>query len=122
MPKKIPMRTCIGCGQVRQKKDLIRIVRTPEGNLLVDRTGRTNGRGAYLCRNPECLEKAFRRKSLNRAFAAEISAEDVNAVREELTQIMAQSGEGRNASVGQETGQRKAGPAATADSGREGPE
>lgn len=88
MPKKIPMRTCIGCGQVREKKDLIRIVRTPEGKLLVDPTGKTNGRGAYLCRNPECLEKAFRRKSLNRAFAAEISAEDIKAVREQLAEMV----------------------------------
>lgn len=92
MPKKVPMRTCIGCGQVREKKDLIRIVRTPEGELLVDRTGKTNGRGAYLCRNPECLEQAFRRKSLNRAFAAEIPREDVDAVKAELADLVRSTG------------------------------
>ena len=56
--KKIPTRTCTGCRQVKNKKDLIRVVRDKEGNVFVDVTGRQNGRGAYICPNEECLEKA----------------------------------------------------------------
>ena len=72
MPKKIPMRTCIGCGTTKPKKELIRIVLTPEGELLVDRTGRANGRGAYLCDDPDCLQKAIKRKALSRAFRTQV--------------------------------------------------
>lgn len=68
MPKKIPMRTCIGCGAVRPKKELIRIVMTPEGEIIPDRTGRANGRGAYLCNDPACLLKAQKRRGMERAF------------------------------------------------------
>lgn len=68
MPKKIPMRTCIGCGAVRPKKELIRIVMTKEGEILLDQTGRANGRGAYLCDDPLCLQKAKKRKGLQKAF------------------------------------------------------
>ena len=69
MPKKIPMRTCIGCGAVKPKKELIRIVLTQEGELLADRTGRANGRGAYLCDDSACLEKAIRKKVLEEPSA-----------------------------------------------------
>ena len=68
MPKKVPMRTCIGCGSTKEKKELLRIVMTPEGAVLADPTGRRNGRGAYLGRDPECLRKAVKRMSLQRAF------------------------------------------------------
>ena len=75
MPKKIPMRTCIGCGAVKPKKELIRIVLTQEGELLADRTGRANGLGAYLCDDSACLEKAIRKKSLGRAFRTQVPPE-----------------------------------------------
>lgn len=75
MPKKIPMRTCIGCATSKPKKELIRIVLSPEGNILVDRTGRANGRGAYLCDDPACLQKAVKRKALNRAFRTSVPEE-----------------------------------------------
>lgn len=68
MPKKIPMRMCVACRQMRPKKELLRVVRTPEGAVLVDATGRANGRGAYLCHNPECFHKAVRIKALERAL------------------------------------------------------
>lgn len=68
MPKKIPMRQCVGCGEMKEKKTLIRIVRTPEGEIILDRTGRANGRGAYLCDNPACLQAARKKKALARAF------------------------------------------------------
>ena len=72
MPKKIPMRTCIGCGTSKPKKELIRIVLTREEELLVDKTGRANGRGAYLCDDPACLQRAIKRKALNRAFRTQV--------------------------------------------------
>ncbi len=81
MPKKIPMRQCVGCGEMKEKKSLIRIIRTPEGQIILDRTGRANGRGAYICDNPACLAAARKRKSLNRAFKMQVPEE----VYEELT-------------------------------------
>ncbi len=84
MPKKIPMRTCIGCGACRDKNMLIRVVRPPEGGLLLDPSGRANGRGAYLCRTPECLEKALKRKALTRVFHTEVSREAAERITQEL--------------------------------------
>lgn len=75
MPKKIPMRRCVGCGEVKSKKELIRVIRTPEGEICLDLTGRANGRGAYLCNNPDCLKKAQKRRSLGRSLGCEIPQE-----------------------------------------------
>ena len=72
MPKKIPMRMCVACREMRPKKELVRVVRTPEGETLVDVTGRANGRGAYLCHNIVCLERAIRSKALERALETKI--------------------------------------------------
>ncbi len=85
--KKIPERTCIGCGQKKEKKDLIRIVHTPEDTFSIDPTGRKNGRGAYICRDSACLEKAIKRKALDRAFKVTVSEETQQALREELIQL-----------------------------------
>ena len=60
--KKIPLRMCTGCMEMKPKKELIRVVKTPEGEVTVDLTGKKSGRGAYICRNIECLEKAFKAK------------------------------------------------------------
>lgn len=73
--KKIPQRTCIGCREKRDKKDLIRIVKDKEGNITVDRTGKANGRGAYICDDVTCLDKAIKSKSLQRNFETEITNE-----------------------------------------------
>ena len=81
MPKKIPMRMCVSCREMKPKKELVRIVRTPEGQVLLDRTGRANGRGAYLCENPDCLVKAVKSKALDRAL-------DVKIGQETLDQLM----------------------------------
>ena len=70
--KKRPQRTCLGCREVRNKNELVRIVRTPEGEVIVDARGRANGRGAYICNNAECLRKAVRTKALERALKVEI--------------------------------------------------
>lgn len=73
--KKIPMRMCTGCHEMKPKKELIRIVKTPEGEIKVDFTGKLNGRGAYICNSVECLLKAQKQKSLSRAFACPIADE-----------------------------------------------
>ncbi len=85
MEKKIPMRSCAGCGEKKSKKELVRIVRTPEGTVKVDRSGRANGRGTYLCDNPECLAKARKRHSLFRALGTEIPPEVYDQLEEELS-------------------------------------
>ena len=82
--KKIPMRQCIGCGEMKPKKELIRILRTTEGELLVDATGKKNGRGAYLCNS---MEKACKRKGLERAFQMAVPAEVYEALKRGLEQI-----------------------------------
>lgn len=68
MAKKIPLRQCIGCGEMKPKKELLRILRTEDGSILLDVTGRKNGRGAYICPNAECLKKAAKSKGLERSF------------------------------------------------------
>jgi len=75
--KKVPQRMCVGCGQLKAKKELIRIVRTPEGVIELDTSpsGKRPGRGAYLCRNPECLAKAVKGKRLERALEQPVSDE-----------------------------------------------
>lgn len=75
MPKKIPMRRCTGCGEMKEKKDLIRVVRTPEGDIRIDQTGKINGRGAYLCDDPACLRKAQKKRSLQRSLDTAIPDE-----------------------------------------------
>ena len=69
------MRTCIGFRVQKQKIDLIRVVKDKENNIFIDKTGKANGRGAYLCNDKNCLEKAIKSKALNRAFTTEISEE-----------------------------------------------
>ena len=85
MPKKIPMRMCIACREKKAKKELIRVVRTPEGAICVDRTGRANGRGAYLCDSVACLERAVKTKALERALETPVEEAVFLALRETLT-------------------------------------
>src|SRR3990170_2970064 len=80
-PKRIPSRTCVGCGTVAAKRDLVRVVRTPEGGVLPDPSGRQPGRGAYLCRDPLCWEQAARRGRLERALRTKLSAADADNLR-----------------------------------------
>lgn len=82
--KKIPMRTCIGCNNVKPKKELIRIVKTTEGEVLLDFTGKKNGRGAYVCRDISCLEKAIKTKRLSRAFEMPIENEVYEKLKVEI--------------------------------------
>ena len=82
--KNIPNRTCIGCNQIKPKKELIRIVKNKEGNIFVDKTGKANGRGAYLCDNIECLEKAIKTKKLERTFEVAIESKIYEDLRGEM--------------------------------------
>lgn len=82
--KKIPQRMCIGCQTMKPKKELIRVVKNAEGNIKVDLTGKSPGRGAYICKSSECLEKAIKQKRLEKAFETSISEEIYNGLRDEL--------------------------------------
>ena len=84
MEKKIPMRQCLGCGEMKDKRTLMRVLKTPEDEIVLDLTGKKNGRGAYLCKNPECLTKAFKNKGLERAFKMSVSEEVINRLKEEI--------------------------------------
>ena len=79
--KKIPLRTCMGCNEKKPKKELIRIVKNKEGNISIDRTGKQEGRGAYICDNPECLEKVIKSKRLERVLETTISQEIYESLR-----------------------------------------
>ena len=75
MEKKIPMRQCLGRREMKPKKELIRVVRSPEGEISLDFKGKASGRGAYVCPNPRCLKKAIKARALERAFSAQIPPE-----------------------------------------------
>ena len=75
MQKKIPMRQCLGCREAKPKKELIRVVRSPEGEISLDFKGKASGRGAYVCPDPKCLKKAIKARALERAFSAQIPLE-----------------------------------------------
>lgn len=82
--KKIPMRMCNGCMEMKPKKELIRVVKTNEEEVLVDLTGKKSGRGAYVCKSIECLEKAFKAKRLNKNLQTNISNDIYNKLKEEI--------------------------------------
>lgn len=83
--KKVPMRKCISCGEMIGKKGAVRIVRTPEGEIVLDKTGKMNGRGAYLCRDLNCFSAAKKGKKLERSFKRQISEEIYEKILKELT-------------------------------------
>lgn len=87
MVKKIPMRQCIGCGEMKSKKEMLRILKTAEDEITLDATGRKNGRGAYLCFSRDCLEKAIRKKGLERSFKMKIPKEVYERLGEEFEKI-----------------------------------
>lgn len=85
MARKVPLRKCTGCHEMKDKRQLIRVVRTKEGDMSIDRTGKKNGRGAYICPSSACLEKAIKNKGLERSFKVNIPSEVYDALKEELT-------------------------------------
>lgn len=84
MQKKIPMRQCLGCREMKPKKELIRVVKSPEGEISLDFRGKANGRGAYVCPNAGCLKKAVKAKALERAFSCQIPQEVYDALNEQM--------------------------------------
>ncbi|MDD3693071.1 MAG: YlxR family protein [Oscillospiraceae bacterium] len=82
--RKVPMRMCTGCGEMKPKKELVRVVKSPEGEITLDLTGRKPGRGAYVCQRRECLKVARKAKRLEKAFQCAIPAEVYNRLEEEL--------------------------------------
>lgn len=84
MAKKIPMRQCVGCGEMKSKKEMMRVLRCGDGSIVLDATGRKNGRGAYLCRNRDCLAKAIKSKGLDRSFKMSIPREIYDNLEKEF--------------------------------------
>lgn len=82
--RKVPMRQCTGCQEMKNKKEMIRVLKTSEGEILLDATGKKNGRGAYLCRSMDCLEKAIRSRGLERSLKVKIPYEVYETLKEEL--------------------------------------
>lgn len=82
--KKVPLRLCVGCGEMKPKKEMIRVVLTPEGEIVLDVTGKKNGRGAYVCKSPECLKAAHKNKGLNRSLKTNISEEIFSVLEKEM--------------------------------------
>ena len=82
--KKVPLRRCAGCNEQKSKKEFVRVVRTPEGNIILDETGKANGRGVYLCPNKACLQKARKAKRLERNLDVQIPDEIYARLEEKL--------------------------------------
>ena len=82
--KKIPLRKCTGCGEMKPKKELVRVVKTPDDEVLIDLTGRVNGRGAYICPDVQCLKIARKSKRIEKSFQMQIPDEIYNKMEEEL--------------------------------------
>jgi predicted RNA-binding protein YlxR (DUF448 family) len=83
--RKVPMRKCVGCNEKKEKKELIRILRTPEGEVVLDESGRSNGRGAYICRDAACLSKARKNRGLGRSLGIEIPDEVYERLEKEMS-------------------------------------
>lgn len=87
MNKKIPMRQCVGCQEMKSKKEMLRVLKTAEDEIVLDATGRKNGRGAYLCFSRECLEKARKNKGLERSLKMSIPSEVYDSLEKELDEL-----------------------------------
>ena len=87
--KKIPMRMCVGCREMKPKKELMRVVRGPDGTVSLDPSGKKPGRGAYVCRSGDCLSRAIRQKQLERLLEAKLGEETAEALRQTLAELTA---------------------------------
>lgn len=90
MAKKMPLRQCVGCGEMKGKRDMIRVLKTAEDQICLDATGKKNGRGAYICRSRECLQKAWKNKGLERSFKMSIPKEVYDTLEEEWNHLEAE--------------------------------
>ncbi len=91
MAKKIPLRQCVGCGEMKNKKEMIRVLKTEEEGFILDATGKKNGRGAYVCKNPECLKKAKKTKGLDRSFKLSVPDEVYDSLTKEIEALESES-------------------------------
>ena len=87
MNKKVPMRQCVGCGSMKIKKEMMRVLKTAEEDIILDTTGKKNGRGAYLCVSMECLQKARKNKGLERSFKMSIPNEVYDNLEKEFGEV-----------------------------------
>ena len=85
--RKIPLRKCTGCGEMKSKKEMVRVLKTPEDTIVLDATGKKNGRGAYICNSLECLRKAIKSKGLERSLKTAIQKEVYEQLESELNEI-----------------------------------
>ena len=85
--KKIPMRKCVGCGEMKSKKEMLRVIKTPEDLIELDSTGRKNGRGAYICFSKECLLKAVKNRGLERSLKISVQKEVMEKLSEEFDAV-----------------------------------
>lgn len=90
MAKKIPLRQCVGCGEMKGKRDMMRVLKTAEDEICLDVTGKKNGRGAYVCKSRECLQKARKNKGLERSFKMSIPGEVYDTLEEEFNKLEAE--------------------------------
>ena len=86
-PQKIPLRKCIGCSESKPKQELIRIVKNKENEVFIDNTGKANGRGAYLCRDTKCFDKAIKHRAIQRALSQDVPEETIDALRHTLEDL-----------------------------------
>ena len=87
--KKLPLRQCLGCGEMKSKKEMLRVIRTPENTICLDTTGRKNVRGAYLCQSGECLSKVSKSKGLERSLKMAIPKEVIENLAKEMEEVAA---------------------------------
>ena len=88
--KKIPLRQCIGCGEMKSKKEMIRILKTESEGILLDATGRKNGRGAYICPSADCLKNAVKSRGLDRSFKMQVPREVYETLEKEMERLVGQ--------------------------------
>lgn len=82
--KKIPLRKCTGCGEMKPKKELVRVIKTTDDRIVIDATGRMNGRGAYICHSSECLKRAIKTKAIERSLGSSVSDSIYDELKKEL--------------------------------------
>ena len=87
-PRKIPMRMCVGCREMKPKRELLRAVRSPEGEVTLDKTGKKAGRGAYVCFDAACLRRAIKQKQLDRALETRLSEETMQALTDTMEKLL----------------------------------
>lgn len=86
--QKVPVRTCIGCNCRKPKKDMIRIIRTPEGKIEMDKTGKKSGRGLYLCGNTKCMDLAFRKNSINKSLKQDVPQQKLEELKDAFLKLI----------------------------------